>query len=234
MKKRVITRFVPALICFLLILSGGMTALAQRYINYQGNSSYYSYEYNCYQELSPAPDGYQANEVFYCSDAGIDMTDSKLVDLYFDGELIYLLDAAQGRVIILNKDFSLQSIFSGSDISSGSFEGTDCDFTGAGGIFVENDGKILICDTERERVLIVKDRTLVGIIERPDSSALSKNVKFDVKKIAKSGDSYYVTAESVISGTMMFDEFCTRFRREYGCCDGGSLTVFDTKCIHVG
>lgn len=204
--KKTLFGFVLIVLCLIILMTSGFTASAQKYINYQEKSQYYSYEYNCYNELSPAPDGYVASEVIYSSDLGIDMTDSVLADLFYDGKQIYLLDSALGRVIILNSDFSLKSVITGEDISCGKYKGTDCTFTGASGIFVEDDGKLLICDTERERVLFVKNNTLVGIIKRPDSSVLSKSIKFDVKKIAKAKNGYYVSAESVVSGTLMFDE----------------------------
>ena len=196
--KKTLFGFVLIVLCLIILMTSGFTASAQKYINYQEKSQYYSYEYNCYNELSPAPDGYVASEVIYSSDLGIDMTDSVLADLFYDGKKIYLLDSALGRVIILNSDFSLKSVITGEDISCGKYKGTDCTFTGASGIFVEDDGKLLICDTERERVLFVKNNTLVGIIKRPDSSVLSKSIKFDVKKIAKAKNGYYVSAESVV------------------------------------
>lgn len=207
MTKRInILKFILLFCCLISVAISSLSVKAQEYIDYQSQSAYYSYEYNCYNELSTSPDGYIAKKIIYPSELGIDMNNSKIADLYFDGDKIYLLDSGMSRIIILNKDYSFDRIINGEDISCGNFTGTDCGFIGAGGIFVEEDGKILICDTERERVLIIKDNVLVGIISRPDSSALSENIKFDVKKVAKAGSSYYVAAESVISGTMMFDE----------------------------
>lgn len=46
----------------------------------------------------------------------------------------------------------------------------------------------------------------MGVIERPDTKVLSNQIKFDVKKAVKAGKNYYVAAESVISGTLVFNE----------------------------
>ncbi|MBO4734589.1 MAG: YIP1 family protein [Clostridia bacterium] len=204
--KRTVFGFVLSFICLILLFSPVINVSAQVYSDYQSKSQYYSYEYNCYNELSPAPDGYTASEVIYSSDLELDISESKLVDLFYQGGKIYVLDSALGRVIVLNEDYSLNSVISGESITAGNFGDIDCTFMGASGIYVEDDGKILICDTEKERVLFIENNTLVGMIKRPKSSVLSKSIKFDVKKVAKAGSSYYVTAESVVAGTMMFDE----------------------------
>ena len=200
-------KIIKALCLFLCLLSIiSVTVSAEKWENYQAKSPYYSYEYNSYDELTAAPDGYTADEVFYLQSLNIDMTDASLSDLYCDGENIYILDAGLSRVIILNKDKTLKEIITKESIINKKYKDSDMDFTGAQGIFVCDDKSILICDTERERVLIIKDKVLEGIISRPDTTVLSDSIKFDVKKAVKAGDNYYLAAESVISGTLVFNE----------------------------
>lgn len=207
MKKTIkILSLIFALLLLLSVLS--IPVGAEKFNGYEDKAPYYSYEYNCYNELSAAPDGYLPSDIIYISDFGENLQDAVLSDMYYDGKKLYLLDSENGRIIVLNKDYSLIEIITGDDISAGNYTDIDCHFAGASGIFVEPDGKILVCDTNNERVLFIRDRTVVGMIERPDSSALSENIKFDVKKVVKAGSGYYVCADSVTSGTMMFDENC--------------------------
>ncbi len=204
MYKKILS--VIALILVLLsVISLGVSAI--EFSDYKGRSQYYSYEYNSYDEISSAPDGYIARSVVFLNDLGIDTNDSKLSDLYFDGDFLYLLDAGRGRIIILNKDYSLNSIISAEDIiKPEKYSDVDISFVGAMGIYSDADGELLICDTERERVLIIKDNTLIGIINRPDTTALSSKIKFDARRAVKAGNNYYVAADSVISGTIVFNE----------------------------
>ena len=184
----------------------GFPVNAGSYASYENQSPYYSYEYNAYGELSSAPDGYIPDRVVFFDNLGIDMTDSVLSDIFFDGNQYYVLDSGLGRILILNKNFKVSSIINGENIKTGRYKDTDTDFKGALGLFVEKDGRILICDTEHERILMVKDGVLCGLITRPETTAVSETVKFDVKKIVKTSANYYVVVESVVSGVMVFDE----------------------------
>lgn len=191
-----------------VLLSGiiSMPVSAKKFTAYQNNSPYYSYEYNAYDELTFAPDGYIPADVIYLDNTGIDMTDTAISDVFFDGKLIYALDSGLSRVIVLNRDFTLNKVIDKDSISQGKYTDIDLDFTGAAGISVENDGQILICDTDHERILIIKDGVLTGLITRPDTTAISKELKFDVKKVVRTGANYYVVVESVVTGVMVFNE----------------------------
>lgn len=194
------------MLAVLSVLTVGMPVSAAEYAAYGNVSPYYSYEYNAYDELSTAPDGYISTDVIYFDDLELDMSESVISDIYFNGESLYLLDSGVGRLIILNKDFSLKKVLDSTNLSKGKYNDLEVNFTGAGGIFVEENGQILICDTERERILIIKDDTVEAVITRPETAVISDNTKFDVKKVIKTGANYYVVVESIISGVMVFDE----------------------------
>lgn len=195
-------------IAFLLMLSvfAPFSATAAGFGNYQSQSKYYSYEYNAYNELTSAPDAYTATEIIRLSDTGLDMSESVISDIYYDGNKLYALDSALGRVIVLKKDFSLDRVIYASDLSNKAYPDVDLNFKGAGGLYVEKDGQILICDTEHERVLFFKGTELTGLIERPNTSVIPNDIKFDVKKIVRTGANYYVVAESIVSGVVVFNE----------------------------
>lgn len=203
MKKKII-RILDFILCISIILSINVTAAV--YSDYQNQSPYYSYEYNAYDELCSAPNGYYPSKTVYFDDIPLDMSESVLSDIFFDGKDIYLLDSANSRIIILNRDFSYKSVINSTDINKGSFTDTDTSFQGAGGLYVEDNGQILICDTERERILFVKNNVITGIISRPETTVISEDIKFDVKKVIKTGANYYVVAESVLSGVLVFNE----------------------------
>lgn len=203
MKIKIIKIFA-LIICIAMLFS--LNVFATEYPNYQNQSQYYSYEYNAYDELSAAPNGYYPSSTVYFDNIPLDMSNSALSDIFFDGEAIYLLDSANSRIIILNKDFSYKGVINHTDISSGEFGDIDLSFVGAKGMYVEENGQILICDTERERILFVKDNTLTGIISRPATTVISSDIKFDVTKVIRTGANYYVVANSVVSGVLVFNE----------------------------
>ncbi len=204
MKERII-KILALVICISSLFS--LSALAAEYPNYQNQSPYYSYEYNAYNELSAAPNGYYPESTIYFDDIPLEnMSDSQFTDIFFDGQDIYLLDSANSRIIILNRDFSYKGVINHIDINSGDFGDIDLSFVGAGGMYVEENGQILICDTERERILLVKDNVLTGIISRPETSVISESVKFDATKVIRTGANYYVVANSMVSGVLVFNE----------------------------
>ena len=203
MKEKIIKIFA-LMICVATLFS--LNAAAAEYPNYQSKSQYYSYEYNAYDELSEAPNGYYPVSTVYFDNLPLDMSGSKLTDIFYDEKDIYLLDSANSRIIILNKDLSYKSVLNHTDISLGEFEGTDLSFVGARGIYVEDNGQILICDTEHQRILLVKDNVLTGIISRPQTTVIAEDIKFDVTKVIRTGANYYVVAESIVSGVLVFNE----------------------------
>ena len=134
MKEKII-KILALLICLSTLFS--LSATAAEYSNYQAQPQYYSYEYNAYDELSSAPNGYFPSSTVYFDNIPLDMSESKLVDIFFDGKDVYLLDSANARIIILNRDFSFKSVLNHTDISTGDFKDIDLSFTGARGIYVE-------------------------------------------------------------------------------------------------
>lgn len=141
---------------------------AASFADYQSRSQYYSYEYNSFGEISSAPDGYIANSVVHLNDLGVDMTDTKLTDFCFDGANLYLLDAGLGRIIVLNADYTFNRIINPADLDkSEKYSDVDIEFKGAGGIYIDAEGRMLICDTQRERVLVIKTAPLWGLLKGP-------------------------------------------------------------------
>ncbi len=203
MKKRII-KILALMICMATLFS--LNVFATEYPNYQNQSQHYSYEYNAYNELSSAPNGYYPSSTVYFDNIPLDMSNSSLSDIFFDGKDIYLLDSANSRIIVLNRDFSYKGVINHTDISVGEFGDIDLSFTGACGMYVESNGQILICDTERQRILFVKDNVLTGIISRPATTVISDDIKFDVTKVIRTGANYYVVANSIVSGVMVFNE----------------------------
>jgi len=193
------------LLISLITVFSGTDVSAASFHEYGTTTPYYSYEYNGFGELTTSPASYIPKSQFAVADLGIDTIDSDFTDLFYDGEYLYILDSGKGQIIILDSSYKLVNVISelSADESIGMI---DTSFVGAGGLFVTESKELLICDTERERVLIVKDGKIVNLISRPDTTALSESIKFDVKKIVKTGANYYVTAESVTSGVMVFNE----------------------------
>ncbi|HHY24173.1 MAG TPA: hypothetical protein GX527_08060 [Clostridiaceae bacterium] len=123
----------------------------------------------------PIPDLYKVvNEEFVFGEAG---TLKKPMDLFIDkSDNIYIADTGNNRIIKLNPDMSLNSIY-GNNIELG--------LNKPEGVFVEDDGDIYIADTENGRVVHITEKGLV--VEEffePESEMISSgHAEFKPKKI---------------------------------------------------
>ena len=80
-KKTNIIKFILLFSCIISVCVSTFNINAQQYIDYNSQSAYYSYEYNGYNELATAPDGYTAKK----SDR-IHRTSGKIISYSFCGK----------------------------------------------------------------------------------------------------------------------------------------------------
>lgn len=123
----------------------------------------------------PIPDLYKVvrEEVLF-GEAG---TLRKPMDLFIDkDDYIYIADTGNNRILKLNPDMSLNSIY-GDNLELG--------LNKPEGIFVENDGDIYIADTENGRVVhIAESGEIVEVFHEPESEMVSSgHTEFKPRKI---------------------------------------------------
>jgi len=166
------------------------------------SQAYPSYTYNYNGQAVPTAMPYEAVTVLGGDSLGIGAMDAP-TDLYVtdEGE-VFVLDAGNDRVVVLNEQLELDRVITPMDE-----EGEPLDFKNPAGISVYHDGTILICDRKGKAVYIFdRDGKQLRKVEKPDSSILPKAFQFQpVKAELDSGGILYVVSSGSYSGALQFD-----------------------------
>jgi len=121
---------------------------------------------------------------------------------YDENEKIYIVDSANSRIVILNKDYQLSGI-----IDSIIVNGERSAFKNPSGICVR-DGIIYISDTDNSRIVTLNSQTneLIKIFEKPEIALLGDNYEFKPTKLAIGiTGQMYVVGKDINSGFIMLD-----------------------------
>ena len=124
-------------------------------------------------------------------------------DMLFDGkDSVYLLDSGNGRILILDKTFSVVRRV----IASFVFEGELLPLNEPEGIALSRSGDIIIADTGNYRVLIGNKSGVVRkAIHRPDEALFDTDAPFRATKVmVDRGGKIYVIADTINLGIMVF------------------------------
>lgn len=190
------------LACFVPVVAPAGTALA-------ADLPYASYNYDVWGRSVPVPATYVVEQVLYGGEAGFG--DFRAPgDLYVDGEEnIHVLDAGNGRIVVLDRNFRLLRIVggirTGETLGDGSPETVD--LTGAGGLYVHEDGTYRICVAPKAQVLAATaDGTLLRTYGTPKGDVVPKGLNFKPLRAAVGRDgTLYVVSEGVFQGILEID-----------------------------
>lgn len=131
---------------------------------------------------------YTATQTISASSLGLEEAFDGLTDIYCaqDGT-IYLLLNINSKIILLNSDYSLKKVITVKDS-----EGSDVEFGGAQGFFVDTNGDIYIADTDNAQVIITDAQGVVkDTWQTPDSSLIPQDLVYRPVKVAKDKRGYY-------------------------------------------
>lgn len=161
MKKK---RTFPAvrIAAALLLLSSlfSLTAAASEGAPPVGTSN--SYVYDSYDNPQTSTEGYVTDRVLRGTDFGAgDMQNPQ--DLFVRGDVLYILDSGNSRILRLSSDFSLLA-----EIRLKDEAGTAIAFPNAVGLFVDTSGSVYVADEENKVVYIADGegtvrRTIVSL-----------------------------------------------------------------------
>jgi len=196
------------LVCLILLVTclSPLTAFA-------GSSNYYTYEYDAYEQSKAAPPGYECVGEYNAINLGLETDFLKPSDMIYENGILYILDSGNNRVVGINKDGTLNSIFDDFTDKNGEL----MDFSSAQGFAIDNYGNFIIADTANTRVLVFDaSRKLDFIITRPDKALEGYDNPFDAVKVCvDDSDQIYVIANSINIGAMVFAKN-GEFLRFYG------------------
>ena len=191
-----IKRITAAFSIVVLMFCFAVTVPAQNIVPYE-NYTYSEHD----GSILPAPQAYIPERVLYGNDLGIGSFNAP-TDIHADENyIIYLLDAGNGRIVVLNPDFTLKQTIQG--FQNGE---TVDEFTNAQGIYVD-DAYIYIADTDRSRIVILdKSGVMVRVVNAPQSTMLGDNFSFRPIKIVTDPDRLlYVVGEGTFEGIITMD-----------------------------
>lgn len=171
-------------------------------INVQAKTTYPSYTYNEWNESTPAPDSYVPFKVRNGWEMGSGaLKEPKDFFMNKEGKL-YISDTGNNRIVITDTNLNFLE-----EISTVLIEGQEEALTGPEGLFVAEDGTLYITQPPLGRILIVRGREVVQIIEKPDDPLIGADFIFSPIKVGV--DIYgriYVLSKGNYSGLMKFSE----------------------------
>lgn len=168
---------------------------------------YTTYDYNFYEESISAPAGYVPDVLVTAEALGLEEKFNTPTDIYYDNEgTLYLLDSGNGRMILMNSDFTLKEVWDNFVDQNGD----ELDFTGAEGMAIGYDKRIYIADTQNQRILVFgTDRVLEMEILSPEDEAhsMEEGLPFDVNKVmVDNRRNLYALSRSNNMGAFVFNE----------------------------
>lgn len=193
------TKYFISLIMCICVLASAFSVCAKN-VEY---SPYEGYEYDSDNESVAAPTSYVFEKSYDFSDMGLDKALDSPADMYYDGNILYVLDSGNSRILKL--DSSLKAVGVIENITSA--DGTSYTFAGASGLVVDKSGRYYIADTENKRVLIVgDDAKIIKVIEKPETSIVGYDFSFDVTKVLINDEGKLLAiAKSINNGAFVFD-----------------------------
>ena len=155
---------------------------------------------------------YEAVDKISATSLGLEESLSGMTDLYSRDGNIYILNGVKSSVLLLDKEYHLEK-----EIVILNQENEQVLFEGAGGIYIDDEKNIYICDTQNAAVLVAdSEGKLLQTVTLPDADVIPEKFIFQPTSIVQDeDDNYYVVSSGSYYGALFFDsEF--EFKGFYG------------------
>lgn len=196
--KKMIQR-IGALSLGVLILAGSsMTAFAK--------DRSYTYNYDYWEDVQDAPDTYSVCGTFTYKDLGLDVNFKNPEGLFVYGDLVYVCDTGNNRIIELKRvstdKLELSRII---DSFRGDVEVTT--FSGPTDLAISEEGSFFICDKGNCRIVkLDKDLNYLMQFDKPVDSSLDEALVFQpCKLVIDTADRVYCTASGINKGLIKYE-----------------------------
>lgn len=187
---------ICSLLCALLLASVTVSAKEVEYAPYKG------YEYNSDSRSVSAPTTYLYDKTIDEKNFGTSL--SGPTDFLWHNDKLYILDAGNGRIVVLNSDYSLSSIIE----NFADAAGTAYTLSEPNGLTIDSSGNIYIADTGNLRIMITDAAgKVIKVIEKPDTKLVGYDFTFDVTKVAVNQQgNLLAVVKSINNGSFAFDK----------------------------
>lgn len=189
-------RITALLLTVILIALASVQVEAAPFVPYKG------YEYNSSDESVPAPVGYEPETFSLGGDIGCgDLNAPTDMCVYKDN--LFILDSGNSRIVVT--DANLKYI---REIGEISVDGESLNYKSATGIFICENGNILIADTEGCRIIeCTNDGKGVRVFKKPKNAMIADSILFSVKKVIRDHNGVtYAVVDGINDGAVTFME----------------------------
>ena len=190
-------RITSLLLCALLLMS----VLA---VTASANAPYATYTYSAQGQVLTSPTAYVPDTIVDSSYMGVSPAIDDPRDLFIGPDLkVYIVDAANNRVVVLDRYYKLQ--FYITNVTNE--HGVPDSFNNPSGVFA-NEDNIYVCDTDNNRIIMFDtEGNYIKIIPKPESSLFEEGSIY--KPIACVADDYgrlFVVSSTTYQGIIVLND----------------------------
>lgn len=192
--------FKKCIVVFLLLATVAFTPALQA----KAELTWYTYNYDFFDEELPSPNAYVPTAVYTGTDLGVGNFKTPQ-SLYVRDEYVYIVDTGNNRILeytCINEHFELARC-----IESFNNNGETDSFNNPYDVFVDEEMGLYVCDTKNNRIIHMdRNLNMIKIIYKPDDQTLAESFEFlPCKLVVDSAGRIYVQATNVNKGLMEFD-----------------------------
>ncbi len=191
-------KWISICIAVLLLSTAVMPVAAQVSTEPVGTVSselYFSYNYDLQGNSVPAPETYLPK---YEVGGTLEDPWSSPTDVYVCGETVYVLDAGNSRIVVLDDQLNFIRYIQPEGVS----------LTDASGLFAEPDGTLYVTLQQQQQVLVMDAAGNITLtIGKPQSSVFTTDVVYAPNRVVVGADGcIYVVSANVYQGILQFDK----------------------------
>ncbi len=166
----------------------------------------YTYNYDYWGDVQDSPDVYEVVNVYASVDMGLDVELKNPTGLYVNGDMIYICDTDNNRIVILERTSKEKIEYRGvideikGDVAVKTFnKPTD--------IQIAENGDIFIADQGNERIVKMdKDYNYIMTFDKPDSTVIEEGATYSPSKIAiDTAGRVYCVASGINKGLIKYE-----------------------------
>ncbi len=191
-----IKRIMSFILVTIIVVFASVRAQAATFVPYKG------YEYNSSDESVPAPVGYEPEKFYIGSDIGCGELNSP-TDMCVYNDNLFILDSGNSRIVVTDSNLNFIR-----EIGEITVNGESLNYKSALGLFVCENGNILIADTEGCRIIeCTNEGEGVRVFKKPETAMIADSILFNVKKVIRDYNGVtYAVVDGINDGAVTFME----------------------------